>query len=67
MNIEEALYSAASALIGSRYTRGAGGAAAVRTMSGKILTSVAPDTANDAFALCMDVGAKATQEMWVEK
>jgi cytidine deaminase len=36
---------------------GWGGAAAVRTASGKILTSVAPDTKNDALALCMEVGA----------
>jgi len=29
----------------------------VRTESGKILISVAPDTKNDALALCMEVGA----------
>uniref|UniRef100_UPI0018F09666 cytidine deaminase n=1 Tax=Vibrio cholerae TaxID=666 RepID=UPI0018F09666 len=29
----------------------------VRTQSGKILTSVAPDVKNDALSLCMEVGA----------
>ncbi|MGY6353070.1 cytidine deaminase, partial [Vibrio parahaemolyticus] len=29
----------------------------VRTESGKILTSIAPDTKNDALSLCMEVGA----------
>ena len=32
-------------------------AAAVRTETGKILTSIAPDTKNDALSLCMEVGA----------
>ncbi|POC07046.1 cytidine deaminase [Vibrio vulnificus] len=40
-----------------RYPSGWGGAAAVRTESGKILTSIAPDTKNDALSLCMEVGA----------
>lgn len=57
MAIENPLYSAAAALIESRYPRGFGGAAALRTASGKILTSVAPDTKNDALSLCMEVGA----------
>ncbi len=29
----------------------------MRTRSGKILTSVAPDVKNDALSLCMEVGA----------
>ncbi|HCH4281908.1 TPA: cytidine deaminase, partial [Vibrio parahaemolyticus] len=41
----------------TRYPTGWGGAAAVRTRSGKILTSVAPDVKNDALSLCMEVGA----------
>ena len=57
MTIEEVLYQAAVQLIESRYPQGWGGAAALRTASGKILTSVAPDTKNDALALCMEVGA----------
>ncbi len=39
-----------------RYPTGWGGAAAIRVASGKILTSVAPDTNNDALSLCMEVG-----------
>lgn len=53
MEIEEELYKAAVSLIETRYPSGEGGAAALRTSSGKILTSVAPDTKNDALSLCM--------------
>ncbi len=56
-NIEQQLYQAALDLINTRYPNGWGGAAAVRTRSGKILTSVAPDVKNDALSLCMEVGA----------
>ncbi|WP_203343899.1 cytidine deaminase [Vibrio diabolicus] len=56
-NIEEELYQAAIELVNMRYPSGWGGAAAVRTESGKILTSIAPDTKNDALSLCMEVGA----------
>ncbi|MED7818581.1 MULTISPECIES: hypothetical protein [unclassified Francisella] len=51
------LYDAAVELIKARYPLGFGGAAAVRTKSGKILTSVAPEVKNDALSLCMEVGA----------
>ncbi|WP_434764061.1 cytidine deaminase [Vibrio fortis] len=56
-NIEKELYQAAVELVNKRYPVGWGGAAAVRTESGKILTSIAPDTKNDALSLCMEVGA----------
>ncbi len=56
-SIEKDLYHAAAQLIVKRYPTGWGGAAAVRTQSGKILTSVAPDVKNDALSLCMEVGA----------
>ncbi|EGR0775277.1 cytidine deaminase [Vibrio cholerae] len=56
-SIEKDLYDAAAQLIVKRYPTGWGGAAAVRTQSGKILTSVAPDVKNDALSLCMEVGA----------
>ncbi|HAS6957245.1 TPA: cytidine deaminase, partial [Vibrio vulnificus] len=56
-NIEKELYQAAVELVNMRYPAGWGGAAAVRTESGKILTSIAPDTKNDALSLCMEVGA----------
>ncbi len=55
--VEKDLYDAAVALIKARYPSGWGGAAAVRTDSGKILTSIAPDIKNDALSLCMEVGA----------
>ncbi len=42
-NIEKELYQAAIELVNMRYPSGWGGAAAVRTESGKILTSIAPD------------------------
>ena len=57
MSIENELYQAAVTLIERRYPKGWGGAAAVRTESGKILTSVAPDIKNEALSLCMEVGA----------
>ncbi|EIY6182632.1 cytidine deaminase [Vibrio parahaemolyticus] len=56
-NIEKELYQAAIELVNMRYPSGWGSAAAVRTESGKILTSIAPDTKNDALSLCMEVGA----------
>ncbi|MCC4856784.1 cytidine deaminase [Vibrio lentus] len=56
-SIEKELYQAAIELVNMRYPSGWGGAAAIRTESGKILTSVAPDTQNDALSLCMEVGA----------
>lgn len=55
--IENSLYQAAIKLIESRYPKGWGGAAAIRTETGKILTSVSPDVNNDALSLCMEVGA----------
>lgn len=51
------LYEAAKQLICQRYPTGWGGAAALATESGRILTSVAPDTKNDSLSLCMEVGA----------
>ncbi|WLD57840.1 cytidine deaminase [Salinispirillum sp. LH 10-3-1] len=57
MSTEEELYKVAVSLIEKRYPSGFGGAAAMKTKSGKILTSVAPETKNDALSLCMEVGA----------
>ncbi len=57
MKVEDQLYNAAMTLIENRYPLGWGGAAAIRTQSGEIFTSVAPDTKNDTLALCMEVGA----------
>lgn len=57
MSIDTDLHSAAIKLANERYPTGWAGAAAVRTASGKILTSVAPDVKNDSLNLCMEVGA----------
>ncbi|ROS05116.1 cytidine deaminase [Sinobacterium caligoides] len=57
MKVEDQLYLAAKGLIEKRYPTGWGGAAAIRTESGRIITSVAPDVLNDALSLCMEVGA----------
>ncbi len=55
--IEKELFEAAKALIVRRYPAGWGGAAALGTETGKVLTSIAPETRNDALSLCMEVGA----------
>ncbi len=57
MSTEQDLYNSAVDFIQGRYPNGWGGAAAVRTVTGRIILSVAPDTKNDALALCMEVGA----------
>ncbi|MGE7603462.1 cytidine deaminase [Peribacillus sp. NPDC097675] len=57
MNIEERLYQAAIELITKRYPSGWGGAAAMYTEDGKILTSVAPEVINASTELCMETGA----------
>jgi len=57
LSIEKELYLAVVSLIEKRYPSGFGGAAAMRTESGRVITSVSPDTKNDALALCMEVGA----------
>jgi len=57
LSIEKELYMAAVSLIEARYPSGFGGAAAMKTESGKVITSVAPETKNDALSLCMEVGA----------
>ena len=57
MKIEKKLYNHAVNLVQQRYPTGPGGAAAIATESGKILTSIAPEVKNDALSLCMEVGA----------
>lgn len=57
MNIEQKLYKAAIDLIEKRYPTGWGGAAAMYTEDGQILTSVAPDVINASTELCMETGA----------
>ena len=57
MSIEQQLYEAAKDLIEQRYPVGWGGAAAIYTEAGDILTSVAPDVINASTELCIEMGA----------
>ena len=57
MTIEHTLYQAAIELIKKRYPSGWGGAAAMYTENGKILTSVAPEVINASTELCIETGA----------
>lgn len=57
MNIEQILYQSAIELIEKRYPSGWGGAAAMYTEDGKILTSIAPDVINASTELCIETGA----------
>ncbi|MFJ6209887.1 cytidine deaminase [Lysinibacillus sp. NPDC092081] len=57
MDIEQKLYQSAVELIEKRYPSGWGGAAAIYTEDGQILTSVAPDVINASTELCMETGA----------
>ncbi|MGE8001620.1 cytidine deaminase [Lysinibacillus sp. NPDC093190] len=57
MDIEQKLYQSAVELIEKRYPSGWGGAAALYTEDGQILTSVAPDVINASTELCMETGA----------
>jgi cytidine deaminase len=57
MNIEQKLYQSAVDLIDKRYPSGWGGAAAMHTEDGQILTSVSPDVINASTELCIETGA----------
>ena len=57
MSIEQKIYDSALELLKRRYPKGDGYAAAVRTESGKILTSVPPDTKNNSLEVCIELGA----------
>ncbi|CDO04736.1 cytidine deaminase [Oceanobacillus picturae] len=57
MDIEQQLYQSAIELIEDRYPSGWGGAAAMYTESGQILTSVAPDVIVASTELCIETGA----------
>ncbi|MBU2706882.1 cytidine deaminase [Zooshikella marina] len=55
--IHQSLYKAAVDLAEQRYPDGWAGAAALRTNSGKILTSISPAIKQEGLGLCMEVGA----------
>lgn len=57
MDIEQKLYQAAIELIEERYPSGWGGAAAMLTEDGQILTSVSPEVINASTELCIETGA----------
>ena len=57
MSIEQRLYQAATQLIEKRYPVGWGGACAMYTSNGDILTSVAPEVINASTELCIETGA----------
>ncbi|MET3659297.1 cytidine deaminase [Sporosarcina psychrophila] len=57
MEVEKRLYVAAVDLIKKRYPMGWGGAAAMYTNDGDILTSVAPEVINASTELCIETGA----------
>lgn len=57
MEIERKLYQTAIDLLERRYPSGWGGAAAMYTEDGQILTSVAPEIINASTELCIETGA----------
>lgn len=57
MSVEKKLYDAAVDLIEKRYPYGWGGAAAMYTKDGSILTSTAPEVINASTELCIETGA----------
>ena len=57
MSIEQKLYQSAIELIEKRYPTGWGGAAAMYTEDGHILTSVSPEIINASTELCIETGA----------
>ncbi|MCK1986084.1 MULTISPECIES: cytidine deaminase [unclassified Peribacillus] len=57
MTIEQKLFQAAKELIEKRYPTGWGGAAAIYTINGEILTSVSPEVINASTELCIETGA----------
>lgn len=57
MDIEKILFQEAKRLLEFRYPVGWGGAAAMYTEEGCILTSVAPDVINASTELCIETGA----------
>ncbi len=55
--IEKQMYDEARSFLVRRYPRGWGGAAVLRTETGRMLLSVAVETANAAASLCIETGA----------
>ena len=58
MKVDQKLFDAVVSLIESRFGKNSDeGAAGIYTGTGKIITSIAPETLNDGVSLCHEVGA----------
>ncbi len=66
-HIAKTMYTKAIELIESRYPKGWGGAAVVRTAAGNFYTSVALETANAAASLCIETGAMIEAHKYRER
>jgi cytidine deaminase len=67
MTLDHALVDAARDLLVRRFgDHGWGGAAALRTSSGRVLTSVSVEALLDAANLCIETGAIAEAHKWDE-
>ena len=65
--IENRMLEIAKELIEKRYPVGWGGAAVVRTEKNNYFSSVAIETINESFALCIEVGAMCEAHKYNEK
>ena len=65
--IETKMLQIASELIETRYPKGWGGAAVLRTQQDHYFSSVAIETANGAAGLCIEVGAMCEAHKYNEK
>ncbi len=65
--IENKMFQIAKELIETRYPKGWGGAAVIRTQKDHYFSSVAIETANSSAALCIEVGAMCEAHKYNEK
>ncbi|MCA0972073.1 cytidine deaminase [Halobacillus litoralis] len=64
MGVEQKLFEEAKQLLEQRYPEGWGGAAAMYTDDGRVLTSVAPEVVNASTELCIETGAILEAHKW---
>ena len=64
---EKKMFQIAEELIETRYPKGWGGAAVIRTEKDHYFSSVAIETANSAASLCIEVGAMCGAHKYNEK
>ena len=65
--IENKMFQIAKELIETRYPKGWGGAAVIRTQKDHYFSSVAIETANSSASLCIEVGAMCEAHKYNEK